>query len=123
MEATLLIADRPNANGHIYSKEAIEQVKLQIEEHITSGIAFGVIHKDAQTPVLKLVDAAFRIEHPRIIENELKIDIIPISTSNGDLLKQNLNQFKFSMVGMGTINDDGTIDNVRYCYSSAILKY
>jgi hypothetical protein len=105
-------ADAPNANGTIYSKEALQSIEKQINEsgeiYGELGQSFEIFHHgiDIRNIVTKTTSSEY-------IDDKLFIDVEILPTSSSNIIPKNkngeydLSEFTFGMRGYAdNMNDD-----------------
>lgn len=99
------------------SFELMQNIKGQIEELISKKNNFGVSGFIDCTCITNLSDVAFQYHNPRIIENKLYLDLKILDTPKGKFMSglvsepDNLNLYRVVLTGVGTIKEDGGIDD------------
>ncbi len=99
------------------SVELIQNIKGQIDELISKKSNLGVVGFMDYNCLTNLSDIAFKYYNPRIIGNKLYLDIKILDTPKGKFMSglvsepDNLNLYKVVLTGIGTIKEDGIIDD------------
>jgi hypothetical protein len=106
LSAPILVADKPNSNGRIYPRAALESYIAKAKAN--GGSLPGVIGMD-QDPLVSLGNVSHMCENLRIQGDTLVADIRVLKTPMGEELKKLLTSpgISFRTAGFGTLSADG----------------
>lgn len=117
------IADIPNRNGVIYSKEALNKAIIEYNKRIEDGSAFVVLNPSNRvTKDVALADVCGSIKS--ITENDgvytTKVKIL--NTPAGNAIKSELSKItSFGINAIGNLNPDKTVTDVKIISVSAMI--
>lgn len=117
--ASVLRADHPNSNKHIYSKEVLERAVKEFRNHTVGQFGMpGVGSESAgwigsQSSIVRFKDMSHIVYDLRLEEDYLVAEIVPMNTSQGKVLmdllttRPELVAFRTAGIGYGEMRDDG----------------
>lgn len=112
------------------STELLEEIKNQINSKIEKGSNLGSLG-ESKSHIMDLHRVAFKYTNPQIINNQLYVDVEPINTPLGILLKAYIKDIaengldyvmKGKTVGVGILKDDKSIKDYVMSYVYIILE-
>lgn len=117
--------DTPSLNGRIYPKEVLEKSLLEKLKNkgsipiLLDRIPYPQSVDDSSLLFNKAGDATSYIIKP---DGDITVDIIPLDTPKGVLLKRILDTCEFTTDGLGDIDDNNVISNFILNYIFACQK-
>lgn len=124
--------DKPNSNGVIFKKEAIEKaIKEYNEKYVKKGIAYGHLRYPSNLieNAPNTDNAAYRIENINIKDaSDIDVKIKILDTDSGNELKKELTEVKHSIIGVWQgdphMNEDGhyIVDHSSLLYTALEKK-
>ena len=119
IQSNAIVADKPNANGRIYSRELIEDINEQIIND-KKGVYVTVLADDI-SPDLILTNIAGKVTFSEIDDqqNSLVITAEILDTPKGKIINQLADSgitFRLYPVGVGMIEEDGSITSYEFSH-------
>ena len=115
MKQYILTTDKPNANGRIYPRAAIEEMITKMEHPVMAVLGVG-------KETVSLSELAAAVSNFRLEDDNLVGDATILKTPAGDVLEKMGESVAFSPVGKGDVGEDGVVSNYTLSYIAIVPK-
>lgn len=120
MKHKIQIINKPNKNGHIYTRECLDKMINDVCERPIYGV---IVMIDGPQNISELSHKFINLRVEEIDGDSFLVgDCIPLKTPRGEMLKEMMNDVSFTLAGTGELDENKRITNYSILSINAVKK-